>query len=282
MANLMFMMFLAKQVLQRKQFLMRLSSGYSGFIANISSQCEQSFYHQAVKSSIWRDAMDDVEGIDYMDTFSPVAKMTSFRLLLALAARKYALQLLEDVGCLGVKPVDSPMVHSLKLSANEGEPFPDPQEYSRLIGRLLYLTNTMPDIVHTVYFLSQLVYSPRLPHMTSLKHLLAYIKQSSGLGLLFTVHSSVQLSVFVDSYYGSSPDTQRSTSRFCVFLGDNIVYWKSKKQAIVSRSFCEAEYWTIAVATYQQADVFTKILRAPMHHNFIAKLGLLNIHVVPS
>ncbi|XP_039065586.1 uncharacterized mitochondrial protein AtMg00810-like [Hibiscus syriacus] len=127
-------------------------------------------------------------------------------------------ELLRDAGCLGVKLVESPMVHSLKLSADEREPLPNPQEYCRLIGRLLYLTNSRPDIVHTVHLLSQFVYSPRLPPMTALKHLLAYIKQSSGLGLLFPVHYSVQLSIFVDSDYGSCPDTRHCTSGFCIFL----------------------------------------------------------------
>ncbi|KAE8686564.1 hypothetical protein F3Y22_tig00111059pilonHSYRG00292 [Hibiscus syriacus] len=79
------------------------------------------------------------------------------------------------------KPAESPMLLSSKLSANEGELLPDSQEYRRLIGRLLYLTNTRPYIVHTIHLLSQFVSSPRLPHMIALKHLLAYIKSSPGL-----------------------------------------------------------------------------------------------------
>ncbi|KAE8733468.1 hypothetical protein F3Y22_tig00001120pilonHSYRG00022 [Hibiscus syriacus] len=159
-----------------------------------------------------------------------------------LSQRKYALQLLEDTGCLGIKPTESPMPFSLKLSANEGTLLSDPQEYRRLIGRLLYLTNTRPDIVHTVHLLSQFVSSPRLPHMTALKHLLTYIKSSPGLGLLFPVRSTNHLSIFVDSYYNSCPDTRRSTTGFCAFFGHSLVSWKLKKQDVVSRSSCEAEY----------------------------------------
>ncbi|KAE8695687.1 hypothetical protein F3Y22_tig00110694pilonHSYRG00275 [Hibiscus syriacus] len=137
---------------------------------------------------------------------------------IVISQRKYALKLLEDTGCLGAKPVESPMLISSKLSANEGVLLSDSQEYRRLIGYLMYLTNTRPGIVHTMHLLSQFVSSPRLPHMTTLKHLLAYIRSSHGIGLFFTVQSTKHLSIFVDSDYSSCPDTRCSTTGFCVFF----------------------------------------------------------------
>ncbi|KAE8697363.1 hypothetical protein F3Y22_tig00110621pilonHSYRG00137 [Hibiscus syriacus] len=141
----------------------------------------------------------------------------------------FKLKSLEDAGCLGVKPAESPMIHSLKLSANECVLLDDRQEYRRLVGRLLYLTNTRHDIVHTVHLLSQFVASPRLLHMVALNHLLANIKQSPRLGLLFSENSDMQLSAFVDSEYGLCADSRCSTTSFCTFFGNSLVSWKSKK-----------------------------------------------------
>ncbi|GMI76013.1 hypothetical protein HRI_001270600 [Hibiscus trionum] len=162
--------------------------------------------------------------------------------------RRYALQLLEDTGSLAKKPADLPMVPSHKLTAADGDLLPDPQVYRRLIGRLLYLTHSRPDIAFSVHHLSQFVASPRSSHLAAVHHLLAYIKRNPTLGLFFSSTSTLQLSGFVDADYGACPDTRRSVTGFCIFLGDNLMSWKAKKQQIVSRSSCEAEYRAMAAA----------------------------------
>ncbi|GMJ09050.1 cysteine-rich RLK (RECEPTOR-like protein kinase) 8 [Hibiscus trionum] len=167
---------------------------------------------------------------------------------ISLSQRRYALQLLEDTGSLAKKPAKLPMVPSHKLSATEGDLLPDPQIYRRLIGRLLYLTHNRPDIAYNVHHLSQFVASPRCPHLMVVHHLLAYVKQTPALGLFFSSASNMQLSGFVDADYGACPDTRRSVTGFCIFLGNNLVSWKAKKQQIVSLSSCEAEYRAMATA----------------------------------
>ncbi|GMJ05094.1 cysteine-rich RLK (RECEPTOR-like protein kinase) 8 [Hibiscus trionum] len=168
---------------------------------------------------------------------------------ITLCQRHYALQLLEDTGSLGKKPADLPIVANHKLNMNDGELLPDPQVYRRLIGRLLYLTHTRPDITYAVHLLSQFVSMPRTPHLHAAHHLLSYIKKAPGLGLFFSSKSSLQLSCFVDSDYSACPDTRRSITGFCTYLGANLISWKSKKQHTVRRSSCEAEYRAMATAT---------------------------------
>ncbi|GMI93083.1 cysteine-rich RLK (RECEPTOR-like protein kinase) 8 [Hibiscus trionum] len=168
---------------------------------------------------------------------------------ISLSQRHYALKLLEDTGSLAKKPAATPMTPSLKLSATDGELLEDAQPYMRLIGRLLYLTHTRPDITYTIHLLSQFVSAPRQPHLLTAHHLLSNIKQTHGLGIFFSSTSSAQLIGFVDADYSSCPDTRRSITGYCTFLGDNIISWKSKKQHTVSRSSCEAEYREMASAT---------------------------------
>lgn len=99
---------------------------------------------------------------------------------ISISQRAYALKLLQDVGYLGSKPVSTPMEENLKLSQDNGELIADPYSYRRLIGRLLYLTITRPDISYVVNKLSQFVTNPREPHLQDAYRVLHYLKSSPG------------------------------------------------------------------------------------------------------
>ena len=89
----------------------------------------------------------------------------------------------------------------------------------------------------------------RIPHLDALHHLLRYLKASSGQGLLFSASSSISLKAYADADWGSYLDTHRSTMGHCVFLGDSLISWKSKKQHTVSRSSIEVEHKALASVT---------------------------------
>ncbi|XP_061338981.1 uncharacterized mitochondrial protein AtMg00810-like [Gastrolobium bilobum] len=168
-----------------------------------------------------------------------------------LNQRKYTLELLADSGVIGAKPVSTPMEATLRLSQNQGDSYADAASYRRLVGRLLYLTNTRPDISFAVHQLSQFVAHPMQSHFDAELCILKYLKGSPVKGLFFPSHNSLVLTGFTDADWATCPDTRRSTTGFCVFLGSSLISWKSKKQTTVSRSSAEAEYRPLATLTFE-------------------------------
>jgi hypothetical protein len=168
---------------------------------------------------------------------------------ISLCQRKYTLDLLESTGLLATKPCPTPMQPQLQLHKTSGTPISDPTAYRRLIGRLLYLTHSRPEISYAVSKLSQFLDAPTDLHMLAGLHVLKFLKNHPGQGLFFSSSSSLTLKGYSDSDWGACPDTRRSTTGFCFFIGTSLVSWKSKKQEVVSRSSSEAEYRALAQAT---------------------------------
>ncbi|XP_061375432.1 uncharacterized mitochondrial protein AtMg00810-like [Gastrolobium bilobum] len=166
-----------------------------------------------------------------------------------LSQCQYVLNILQDSGSLGCKLQPTPMEANLKLSSNSRELLSDPTSYRRIIGKLLYLTFTRPDLSFAVNRLSQYMSAPRVPHMLVVQRILVYLKCTVGQGLLFSANSSIQLNVFSDSDWATCPNSMRSVTGYCIFFGDSLISWKSKKQSIVSRSSAEAEYRSMANVT---------------------------------
>ena len=99
---------------------------------------------------------------------------------LFLCQRKYALEIVDDCGLLGAKPTDFPMEQNHKLALAKGKDLDDPTPYRRLVGRLIYLTITRPDLTYAVHILSQFMQTPKEEHMEAARRVVRYIKGTAG------------------------------------------------------------------------------------------------------
>jgi hypothetical protein len=167
---------------------------------------------------------------------------------LHLCQAKYIKDLLQRTHMLGAKPSPSPCPAGAKLSKFDGEPLPDFTEYLQVVGALLYCTLTRPEIAFSVNQLCKHMHAPSTTHWTAAKRVLRYLKNTIDHGLLYRP-GSLHLQAFSDSDWAGSPDYRRSTSGFGVYLGNYLVSWSAKKQAMVSRSSTEAEYRSLALTT---------------------------------
>lgn len=146
-----------------------------------------------------------------------------------LCQRKYTLDILADLGNLACKPLKLPMDQNHKLSKSSGTPLADPTSYRQLIGRLLYLTLTGPDISYPIQVLSQFMDHPSTSHLAAAHKVLRYLKNAPGQGILLSSSSPLQLRGYCDSDWASCPDTRKSVTGFCIFLGHSLISWRSKK-----------------------------------------------------
>ncbi|KAF5454568.1 hypothetical protein F2P56_024223 [Juglans regia] len=155
---------------------------------------------------------------------------------------EYTLDILQDTGTIGAKPDAFPMETNLKLIAIDSILYGDPSAYRRLIGRLLYLTLTRPDLAYSVQVLSQFLAKPTVSYHQAAVRVLKYLKATPGQGLFLLASSELQLKAFSNSDWAWCIDTRRNVTGFAVFLGNLLISWKSKKQVTISRSSVEAEY----------------------------------------
>ncbi|KAK2970690.1 hypothetical protein RJ640_023895 [Escallonia rubra] len=165
-----------------------------------------------------------------------------------LSQRKYALDLLRETGMLACQPVDTPVEEGLKLRIESNQVPVDKGRYQRLVGRLMYLAHTRPDLAYALSIVSQYMHNPGEQHMNAVLRILRYLKSAPGQGILFTKNEDHQsVDVYTDADWAGAVDDMRSTSGYFTFVGGNLVTWRSKKQNVVARSSAEAEFRGIAL-----------------------------------
>ncbi|XP_014506605.1 uncharacterized protein LOC106766389 [Vigna radiata var. radiata] len=135
---------------------------------------------------------------------------------------------------------------NVKYRRHEGELLDDPTQYWKLVGSLIYVTITRPNISYVVHTVSKFMQSPRHFHFSAVQRIIKYLLGTSGHGLFFPGNSSLQLQADSDADWAGCPDTRRSTTGWCMFLRNAPISRKCKDT--VSKSSTEAEYRAMSAA----------------------------------
>jgi hypothetical protein len=159
-----------------------------------------------------------------------------------LCQRKYVLDLLAETGMLDCKPISTPIEQNHRLAEYPDQNPTNQSRYQRLVGRLIYLSHTRPDVAYAVSVVSQFMHNPSESHMEAVLRILRYLKSSPGKGLMFSKHNHLEVSGYTDADWAGCINDRKSTSGYFTFVGGNLVTWRSKKQKVVARSSAEAEY----------------------------------------
>nr|GEY60436.1 retrotransposon protein, putative, unclassified [Tanacetum cinerariifolium] len=132
-------------------------------------------------------------------------------------------------------PVDTPMVEKSKLDEDKEGKAIDPSHYRSMIGTLLYLIASIPDLQFAICMCARYQARPTEKHLHMVKKIFRYLRGTVNRGLWFSKDSSISLTAFADADHAGCQDTRRSTSRSMQFLGDRLVSWSSKRQKSAAR-----------------------------------------------
>jgi len=163
-----------------------------------------------------------------------------------ISQRKYILDLLAETGMADCKPAETPMVEKHGLKIEEGGKPANREQYQRLVGKLIYLAHTRPDIAYAVGVVSQFMHKPQEEHLDAALRIVRYLKGSPDRGVAFRRNGNLNIQGYTDADWAGNPNDRRSTAGYFTMVGGNLVTWRSKKQKVVARSSAEAEFRGIA------------------------------------
>ncbi|KAL6318435.1 hypothetical protein AAG906_041201 [Vitis piasezkii] len=150
-----------------------------------------------------------------------------------LSQRKYVLDLLSETGMLDCRPADTPVVQNHGLREFPNQTPTNKERYQRLVGKLIYLSHTRPDIAYAVSLVSQFMHCPSEDHMSAVVRILWYLKSSLGRGPMFTKNQHLHIDGYTNADWAGNITDRKSTSGYFTFVGGNLVTWRSKKQKLL-------------------------------------------------
>ncbi|GJS08376.1 retrovirus-related pol polyprotein from transposon TNT 1-94 [Tanacetum coccineum] len=158
----------------------------------------------------------------------------------------YVLEILKKYGMESCDPVGTPMEIKDKLDLDQNGSPVDAMKYRSMIGALMYLTSSRPDIVHDTCLCARYQAKPTEKHLKEVKRIFCYLWGTVNTGLWYTKDSAFELTGFLDPDYAGCKDTFKSTSGGAQFLGEKLVSWSLKKQDCTTLSTAKAEYVSLS------------------------------------
>jgi hypothetical protein len=159
-----------------------------------------------------------------------------------ISQKKYAKDVLERFGMEKSNSVKNPIVLGVKLMKDEEGAKVNATVYKQLVGSLMYLTATRPDLMYVVCLISRFMANPTEIHLQAAKRVFRYLKGTVDLGIFYQKEGNKELLAYTDSDYAGDVDDRKITSGYVFLLSEGAVSWSSKKQPVVTLSTTEAEF----------------------------------------
>jgi hypothetical protein len=147
-----------------------------------------------------------------------------------ISQEKYLKEMLKKFQMEDSSPISTPMVVGCNLSKIDVSPDVDQRIYLSMIGSLLYITTSRPDIMKVVGMVGRYQSTPKQSHLVSIKRIFKYLKGTMTYGLWYPRNQNFQLTAYSDADWANCVDERKITSGGAFFLGDSLVAWLSKKQ----------------------------------------------------
>ena len=148
--------------------------------------------------------------------------------------------MLKKFGMEDCKPVSTPMILGCKLNKDDESKEVDQRLYKSMIGNLLYVTSSRPDVMQAVGQVERFQATPKEAHVLAIKSIFRYLKGTMEFGLWYPKGNELTMVAYTDADWAGSIDDRKSTSGAALYLGNCLVAWSSKKQSSVSLSTIEA------------------------------------------
>ncbi|XP_070049754.1 uncharacterized mitochondrial protein AtMg00810-like [Nicotiana tomentosiformis] len=198
-----------------------------------------------------------------------------------LHQQKYSRDLLKKFGMLGCKPIAIPIESNAKMCAHEGKDLEDVTMYRQLVGSLIYLTLTRPNLSFLIGVMSHYMHNPKKHHTEVVRRMLRYVKSSIDYGLLYEKGDDCKVVGYCDADYAAGHDTRRSTTGFVFKLGAGAISWTKHVEIhyhFVKKKVLKGEIVLEHVKIeHQIADMFTKGLSVNKVKSFSYQLGMVKI-----
>ncbi|KAE8668707.1 Prenyltransferase family protein isoform 2 [Hibiscus syriacus] len=284
----------------------KLQSNFRAFNASINSVKIPRNVIEAFQSPEWKKAMEeeikafDIEEIEKLKMNLAkefeIKDLGSMRYFLGMEVtrseeglvinqRKYVLDLLAEIGMLDCKPVKTLMEPGLKFCKDRtGNPI-NKETYQRLVGKLIYLSLTRPDISYSVSIINQHMSDPREEHLEAVNRILRFLKFTSEAGLIFRKNQDKTVKVYTDASWGGELTDRRSVSGYCAYVWGNLVTWRSKKQVVVSRSSAESEFRAMALGISKNPIQHDRTKHIEIDRHFIYEKvnnGVAQLQYIPT
>lgn len=165
--------------------------------------------------------------------------------------KRYALEILKRFGMLESNEVNSPIIPDFKISKDEDGITVNDTYFKQLVGSLMYLTATRPDMMFVTSLISRYMAKPTELHLQAVKRALRYLKGIVNYGIHYKRGGDGKLLAFTDSDYTGDMEDRKSTSGYVFLLSSGVVSWSSKKQPIVTLFTTEVEFVAATVCACQ-------------------------------